>query len=151
MPLKTGNIYNSKIAIIYLFSLFTLLEISLYGINVYFLPVVIPDYPFTVYGTSLILGNFFLTEAIMTRNIYQMCIYPFLYAYTLSVNLLNITHYNNISLACQMVLISIIVLHGVVFLLKFRDFFYEFSWYYYKKIGGRQEIIGKLIFLIRSE
>ncbi|ELQ76953.1 putative transporter [Trachipleistophora hominis] len=140
---KSNAIYNSNVAFIYVFSLFTLLELSLYGLAVYFLPVVIPDYPFTVYGASLILGNFFLIEAIVSRNIYQICIYPFLYAYTLTVNLLNITLHNKISFAFQMVLISVIVLHGIVFLVKFSDFFYEFTWCYYKKIGGRQEIIRK--------
>lgn len=148
---RAGSVVNSQIGFIYIFSFFTFLELAFFGLTMYFTTEVVIEYPFVVYGASLLLGNFFLMEAIIARNIYQMCIYPFIYTYTLTVNLTNITHLNNISFAFHLMLISVIAIHGVFFIMKFRDFFYEFSWYYYKKIGGRPEIIGKYLVLIRGE
>lgn len=129
-----------------IFCVFVILEITFFGMAVYFSRTLTHKSVFLVHGATLLLGNFFLLQGIITKNFVQICTYPILYCYTLTITFLNSSSELGLYFAFKMAHTGVLVLRGLVLCYAFNRLRLEFSWYSFKKLGPSSRVNGKSIF-----
>ncbi|ELA48203.1 hypothetical protein VCUG_00244 [Vavraia culicis subsp. floridensis] len=143
---RGGSVYkNFHEKSINVFFLNLLLEIITYGMCTFFIFSCNHKKITLSFSFSLVMGNLFLIDSILLKNVYQMYLYTIFYVYTLSL----MTYFlfdeinTRISRVFGMLVILLFLIRGSIIIYKSKGFIYEFSWYYYKKIGCESTINGK--------
>ncbi|ELA47552.1 hypothetical protein VCUG_00983 [Vavraia culicis subsp. floridensis] len=123
-----------------------LLELASFGISVYFVGGVQYNQVYLVHGSTLLLGNTFLVQGIIMKTFDQVLLYPIIYFYTLAITFLGSSPAVGLYFAFKMVHVGILVLRGLILCYLINRLRREFAWYYFKKLGTSERVIGKSIF-----
>ncbi|ELA46097.1 hypothetical protein VCUG_02405 [Vavraia culicis subsp. floridensis] len=146
--MKTEHLISVKERMVYitLFCIQSLVEIVFFGLSLYFESNMKRNSLYTVKGSTLLLGNLFLIEAIMLKNPNHIYLYAIIYAYTLSSAFLGEAKEPGLSLAFRTAVVGTLLLRGLMVCILFRKIRQVFVWYSFKKLGPSTELIGKFIF-----
>lgn len=146
--METERLISVKERMVYitLFSIQSLVEIVFFGLSLYFESNMKRNSIYTVKGSTLLLGNLFLIEAIILKNPDHIYLYMIIYVYTLSSAFLGEAQEPGLSLAFRTAVVGTLLLRGLMVCLLFRKIRQAFVWHSFKKLGPSTELNGKSVF-----
>ncbi|KAF7680983.1 hypothetical protein TCON_2402 [Astathelohania contejeani] len=121
-----------------------MLEITSFAIAIYFTNRFESAYTFMSNFMGIFLGNLFITEAIISNNIYQMYMYLYIISFNLVASLVRGFNLSQgVVFASKLIFVILIVQRFIVSMI----FLYYISpyakWNYYKKLGANEAITSK--------
>lgn len=120
------------------------LEVTFLGLSSFYSIAVRISSQYTVIvGMIIIFDSMFLIDGIMSKNDSQLCFYPIVYCYSLSVNFIGEIKNAGLSFAFKISQIATLLIRGVLIFYTLQRFKAEFAWYHFKKLGPSTALNGK--------
>ncbi|EPR78536.1 hypothetical protein SLOPH_1114 [Spraguea lophii 42_110] len=142
---------KEDLRLIYTFNVFLFLEITTFGLALFFASSYKNSFIYIAFGLSIVIGNYIICDAINTHNTFQLINYFFLYTFSLINTWLDGLTERGLYFSFKIAFGVIFTLRGVYTLYKINDLYRIYSFSYYKKIGGDKKLQGKFNFNFRCQ
>ncbi|ELQ76955.1 putative transporter [Trachipleistophora hominis] len=145
--MTTENLISPRERMTYITLLCALsvLEITFFGLSSFYSRALKFNSLYTIKGSALLLGNLFLVDAIIQKNLDQLYLYPIVYAFTSALVFLGGEQSTGLCLVFKIVEVGLLLFRGFIAFMLLRKIRIEVVWYYFKKLGPSTQLIGKFI------
>ncbi|ELQ76954.1 putative transporter [Trachipleistophora hominis] len=131
---------------VYVFCVLLILELTFFGLAIYFTNDVQFKSVYLLHGSASLLGNFFLVEGIIIKNFVQISLYPIIYLFTFANTFLGSSRETGLYFVFKMAQVGVYVVRGFILYHVFYRLRLEFAWHSFKRLGTSTQVIGKFVF-----